>query len=170
MVLQDLVVFNFLFNMIVEYNEGLMKWFFVFGMEVMCFNFVYQILVGEVGLLFYQGVIILLNFEFVSDGMGSNLLFFMFVDFIIWLIDFFVYFFSMVIILMLKFGGEISLDEGDWVVVYVNGECWGVVLVSFVLVLNVYWVLLFVYGVQVGEMVEFFMYDVSMDWVYLAVQ
>lgn len=100
--------------MIVEYNEMLMQWLFVLGMEVMRLNFVYQVFVGNfVVIMFYNGYEVFLSFEFVSDGFGNNFLVFIFVDFLIWSVDFLVYFVSMVIIFILQFGGEVSLDEGD---------------------------------------------------------
>jgi hypothetical protein len=167
---QDPVALSLPPNMIAEYNEGLMKWLFAPGMEVMRPNFAYQILVGEAGPLLYQGATTPLNSEPVSDGMGSNSPLFTPADPTTWLIDPSAYPSSMVITSMLKFGGEISLDEGDRVAAYVNGECRGVAPVSFVSALNAYRAPLFVYGAQAGETVEFLMYDASTDRVHLAAQ
>jgi PKD repeat protein len=102
--------------------------------------------------------------------MGSNSPLFTPADPTTWLIDPSAYPSSMVITSMLKFGGEISLDEGDRVAAYVNGECRGVAPVSFVSALNAYRAPLFVYGAQAGETVEFLMYDASTDRVHLAAQ
>jgi hypothetical protein len=168
---QDPAALNLPPNMIAEYNETLAQWLFAPGMEVMRPNFAYQVLVGNpAATMLYNGYEVPLSPEPVSDGFGYNPSVFTPADPSTWSVDPSAYPASMVITSTLQFGGEISLDEGDRVAAYVNGECRGVAPVSFVSALNAYRAPLFVYGAQAGETVEFLMYDASTDRVHLAAQ
>lgn len=168
---QDPAALNLPPNMIAEYNETLTQWLFAPGMEVMRPNFAYQVLVGNpAATMLYNGYEVPLSPEPVSDGFGYNPSVFTPADPSTWSVDPSAYPASMVITSTLQFGGEISLDEGDRVAAYVNGECRGVAPVSFVSALNAYRAPLFVYGAQAGETVEFLMYDASTDRVHLAAQ
>jgi hypothetical protein len=168
---QDPVALNLPPGMIAEYNETLTQWLFAPGMEVMRPNFAYQVFVGNpAATMLYNGYEVPLSPELVSDGFGNNPSVFTPADPSTWSVDPSAYPVSMVITSTLQFGGEVSLDEGDRVAAYVNGECRGVAPVSFVSALNAYRAPLFVYGAQAGETVQFLMYDASTDRVHLAAQ
>jgi hypothetical protein len=166
---QDPVALELPPNMIAEYNENLMQWLFAPGMEVMRPNFAYQILVGNpAATMLYDGYEVPFTAAPASDGTGSNRPVFTPSDPATWSVDPSAYPSSMVITSTLQFGGAMSLDNGDKVAAYVNGECRGVAPVSYVAALDAYRAPLFVYGAQTGEEVEFLMYDASEDQVYLA--
>ncbi|MCR9099464.1 MAG: PKD domain-containing protein [bacterium] len=168
---QDPAALNLPPNMIAEYNEMLMQWLFAPGMEVMRPNFAYQVFVGNpAATMLYNGYEAPFGPEPVSDGTGFNSPGFTPAEPSTWIVDPSEYPTSMVVTSTLHFDGEMSLDEGDKVAAYVNGECRGVAPVSYVQALDTYRAPLFVYGAQAGETVEFLMYDASTDRVHLAAQ
>lgn len=71
--------------------------------------------------------------------------------------------FSMTITGKVAIDGQISMDEGDKIAVFVGEECRGVTNVRYDPGLNGYFIYLMVYGNKMGEILTFSVYDASRD-------
>ncbi|WP_282777478.1 PKD domain-containing protein [Phaeodactylibacter xiamenensis] len=158
-------------NMVAQYDQGLSQWLFGLGsgMEVIRPNFAYQIRVAAANaVMLYDGATSPLTAAPVSDGSGERIAAFVPSDPSTWSVDPSEYPSSMVVTGVALFDEVQSLDQGDKIAAYVNGECRGAAHISHIPALGDYMAPMFIYGTNAGDVVEILMYDASEGQVYLA--
>jgi hypothetical protein len=158
-------------NMVAQYDQGLSQWLFGLGsgMEVIRPNFAYQIRVAAANaVMLYDGATSPLTAAPVSDGNGQGTSAFVPSDPSTWSVDPSEYPSSMVVTGVALFDEVQSLDQGDKIAAYVNGECRGAAHISHIPALGDYMAPMFIYGTNAGDVVEILMYDASEGQVYLA--
>lgn len=170
-VAQDPTLLGLSTNMVAQYNQGLSQWLFGMGsgMEVIRPNFAYQIRVASNNaVMVYDGATSPLTAAPVTDGNGESVVAFVPSDPSTWSVDPSEYPSSMVVTGVALFDEVQSLDQGDKIAAYVNGECRGAAHISHIPALGDYMAPMFIYGTNVGDVVEILMYDASEGQVYLA--
>jgi len=170
-VAQDPTLLGLSTNMVAQYNLGLSQWLFGMGsgMEVIRPNFAYQIRVASNNaVMVYDGATSPLTAAPVTDGNGESVAAFVPSDPSTWSVDPSEYPSSMVVTGVALFNEAQSLDVGDKIAAYVNGECRGTAHISHIPALGDYMAPIFIYGTNAGDVVEILMYDASEGQVYLA--